>query len=256
MDDISRGRYLYAHHLRERADLAVMLATASWKGNAVSTAKMMAALRFSLKERDPQSVPHHFAAQNGVVDLRDGSVLHHSPDLGTRAVARGRYLPDEAKRLRRVFDDRYLRTYNAESLGQVLDLIGLALSGMAGDYRSIVIIIGPPRSGKGDIISAILYALGERSRGVSPEWLSNRRGSDIDATGADLLEKQPDVVAIDEVGGDTQIGQSRLLSITGKAEWGPASPSKRASEGPCEGRYGPLPSTSPRWRYSQHALVM
>ena len=122
---------------------------------------------------------------------------------------------DHAAALARRFGNG--KVFSPDTLDAFLRLAGLSMTGLAQSYRSIVMIIGLSGSGKGDASNIVQRAFGRRSYGVSREWLSQRVRSDIDATAADLLQFQPAVIGVDELGSDSDISPSRLMSFTGNA---------------------------------------
>ena len=223
LDELSRNRYGFAQQLQDggHRDAADLLAgNRGWQWERVGRAHdFMVGLRDELQGETPQPVPYHLATPSGVVDLRDGTVLAHAPQLGTRGVTAGDYKRDAEAAHMAALTKRFGNgmVFSPETLDAYLKLTGLALTGLAQSYRSIVMIIGQSGSGKGDASNIVQRALGTRAYAISREWLAQRARGDIDATAADLLEFQPSVIRIDELGSDTDIAPSRLMSFTGNA---------------------------------------
>ena len=223
MDEIARNRHGYVQQLadeqcREAADR--LSDDHEWRWARSSTTHDFAAgLRHHLGGAMPQPEQYHKATPSGVVDLRTGELLPHSPELWTRAVTLGDYRPDDAEAHMAALTKRFGggKVFASETLNSYLRLIGLALTGLAQSYRAIVLIVGESGSGKGDAGNVAQRALGGLGLGVAREWLAQKSRSDIDATSTDLLEHQPAIIRVDELGSDTDITPSRLMSFTGNA---------------------------------------
>ena len=130
----------------------------------------------------------------------------------------GAFRPDDLDPHYAALQSRLDRVFDRPGQDAFIRLIGLALTGKAQSYTSIVMIRGKSGSGKGDACNLVLRALNEMAMGVGAEWIAQQQRTEIDAIGAELLERQPVVLNIDEIGGDTRIGFSRLNTLTGNAE--------------------------------------
>ena len=226
LDEMARYRYRYAHELATEGqrELAAMLGEStgglSFPGQVKQGvhADMWVGLRHACAGPIPSPEPFVVGVPSGIFDLRDGSLRPHSPEYGIRALTAGDFslYVEEHKRaltgrLGRVFDD--------ENMADYIRLAALSLTGLAQSYRSIVMVVGDSGTGKGGAVNVLVRAFGGRAMGVGNEWLSQRERSEIDAIAADILERQPAVLSVDEVGGDTAVGQSRMLSLTGNTIW-------------------------------------
>ena len=189
----------------------------AWDKAKGEDSDLWAALRDVLGGTTPEPEPYHLGVPSGVVDLRTGDLHPHDSKYGIRGLTKGDYRPADGAAHLEVLAERFGKVFSGETLSAYLRLIGLAMTGLAQSYRAWVMIIGPSGSGKGDACNIALNALGSRGRGVPQGWLQNERPSDIDATTTDILESQPAIVKIDEVGGDTKLAISRTLSLTGSA---------------------------------------
>ena len=220
-DTLARHRYQYAHELATegKPDLATMLGGTAFTTMAGRGEKgdLWVGLRHACAGDIPEPASHVVGVPSGVVDLRDGTLHNHDPLFGIRALTRGDFTGDVdahkmalRQRFGKVFDEPVLREY--------IRLVALALTGMAQSYRPLVMVTGPSGSGKGGACNVVLLALGGRAMGVGQDWIAQRDRSDIDAVGADILERRPAVVVVDEIGGDTGIQLSRVLTLTGNTE--------------------------------------
>ena len=220
-DALAMYRYQYAHELATegKPDLATMLGGTAFTTMAGRGEKgdLWVGLRHACAGDIPEPASHVVGVPSGVVDLRDGTLHNHDPLFGIRALTRGDFTGDVdahkmalRQRFGKVFDEPVLREY--------IRLVALALTGMAQSYRPLVMVTGPSGSGKGGACNVVLLALGGRAMGVGQDWIAQRDRSDIDAVGADILERRPAVVVVDEIGGDTGIQLSRVLTLTGNTE--------------------------------------
>ena len=220
LDTISKTRYALAHQLENegRRDAAGLLVDdKAWKWAQASGSDLMVGLRDQLGGLAPEPKLHHLGTPDGVVDLRTGDVLPHAPELGIRGITGGRYLPEDTMAHLEALNRRFGKVFTRETLTAYLKLLGLALTGLAQSYRSIIMVVGPSGSGKGDACNVATMALGDRGQGVSSDWLGPKNRSDIDSIAAGVLERQPSVIRVDELGGDTSLGISRFLTLTGNA---------------------------------------
>ena len=223
MDEIAQGRYGYVQQLQneQRREAADRLADdGEWRwARANTTHDFAAGLRHHLGGAMPQPEPHHKATPSGVVDLRTGELLPHAPELSTRAVTLGDYRPDDTENHMAALTKRFGngKVFTPETLNSYLRLIALALTGLAQSYRSIVMVVGESGSGKGDVSNVAQRALGSLGQAIAREWLAQKSRGDIDATSTDLLEHQPALIRVDELGSDSDIAPSRLMSFTGNA---------------------------------------
>ena len=221
LDTISKTRYALAHQLENdgRRDAADLLANdGMWKLAQASGSDLMVGLRDQLGGVAPQPELFHCATPDAVIDLRDGSTQPHAPELGVRAITRGRYLPEDTTAHQAALNHRFGKVFTPDTLSAYIRLLGLSLTGLAQSLTgAIVMVVGESGSGKGDACNVATLALGDRGQGVSPDWLGQKARSDIDAIMASVLESQPSVIRVDELGGDTALGVSRFLTLTGNS---------------------------------------
>ena len=220
LDGIGKNRYLLAQELYNQGmeRIANVIARKSeWTAARADKSDLWGGLRYELAGAAPQPQTHHLGTPLGVVDLRDGRMHPHDPKYGIRGLTGGKYRPESEPEHLVALNERFGKVFAPHTLDAYLRLIALALTGRAQSYRSVVLVIGPSGSGKGDACNVALSALGERGMGVAADWLQVNLRSEIDVTGAEMLERQPAIVKVDEVGGDTRISVSRLLSLTGNA---------------------------------------
>ena len=220
-DELARNRYRYANDLVVLGQSSVADFIAKSFSSMVGKSEksdLWVALREACEGAAPQPAPYHVGTPPGIVDLRDFSLRPHTPDLGIRALTAGAFRPDNLDQHYRALQSRLDRVFDRDTQDAYIRLIGLALTGKAQSYTSIVLIKGESGSGKGDACNLVLRALNEMAMGVGAEWIGQQQRTDIDAIGAELMERQPVVLNIDEIGGDTRIGFSRLNTLTGNAE--------------------------------------
>ena len=237
MDEVGRERYNYASGLASAgAEGLADTLIKQWMSKA-GVADLAAGLRHSMKGAAPEPEHYHLGTPDGVVDLRDGQIYPHAPHFQIRGVTKGRYLPQvsPAKHWEAI-NRRFGPVFSRETQLEYIRLVALALTGRAQSYRAIVLVTGPSGSGKGDACNAVLNALSDRGAGVSADYIGTDQRSDIDAITTDILERQPAILKVDEVGGDTRVGVSRLLALTGNAE--------RQSRKP----HGPIIRGTPRFQ--------
>ena len=241
IDLIAKDRYAHAQQLQHAGcrDSAELLASDSkWRAARTSSSHdFQVGLRDQLRGAAPSPQPHHYGVANGVVDLRDGTLLPHAPQLGTRGITKGVYLPDDAPQHLQVLMGRFGKVFAPQTLRDYLRLLGLSMTGLAQSYRSIVMVIGESGSGKGDSCNIAQRALGDRGYAVSAAWLGQQaRGGDIDATAADLLIYQPSMIRADELGGDTNVAAGRLMGFFGNAPTSARRPHGPVIQGTVQGQ--------------------
>ena len=217
-DDFTSQRYLLSKVVLEegyRHLAESMVRDREWASQRGRVSDFWAGLRSALRGPEPRPASHHAATPVGVVDLKTSRLLPHDPSLGIRGLTAGRYLPDQVEAHWRVLEARFGKVFTPAVLRDYVGLCGLSLTGLAQSHRAIVLIVGKSGSGKGGAVNTVVRALGDRGLGVSSDWLERRGTSDIDATTTDVLENQPAVIAVGELGGDTKLVQKRVLSLTG-----------------------------------------
>ena len=184
-----------------------------------------AGLRDRLLCETPTPERHLLGADNCVLNLETGEVMDHGPQWNLRAVTAGRYLPDERERLWELLQARFKPVFSPEILVELVRLLGLALTGQAQNWRSIVLILGESGGGKGGVLETIRYALGDRAFQTDPDWILAKKNSEIDATRPTILEKQSAVLMVDEVGGPAaKFDVNNLMRLTGKNAEGARHP--------------------------------
>ena len=151
----------------------------------------------------------------GKVLLPTGDVTPIGPTDFMRNVTAGRYYPRDAARLLAVLRQRMLHVLDDEAFDQFLDLMGLTMSGRAQSYASIVLVLGSSGSGKSNLVKLLETAMGDCAYHADGSWLTRKGESDLDATGADLLDKQPRMVVVSEIGLSWREEIGRLLPFTG-----------------------------------------
>ena len=221
MDHITINRIQLAARLERevsRALAEVLADPKAYRAQKYQDSDLWAAFRNILAGKEPTPEDYLLGTPTGIVDLRSGRLIPHAPEHNIRAITTGRYLPDDGVAHLQALQSRFSRVLSEEALRELLRLVGLAMTHRAQSYRAVVMLIGPSGSGKGGAVNVVAIALGEYAHGVDAAWLQNKgHNTDIDSTTATILERQPVVLAVDEIGGDTKIGVSRFLTATGNA---------------------------------------
>ena len=218
LDDVNAQRYALAQKLKEQGNegpAATLAGQKYWDRNKAKNSDFWSGLRLTLAGDLPEPEPHYLGTPGGVVDLRTGQLHPHAPEFGIRALTRGQYLPQEVAAMMEVWHRRFDPVFAPEIQAAYLALLALALTRRAQNLRGIVFVKGESGSGKGGAVNVAVNALGDYSGAVPRKWLDQRNGGDIDATGAELLEKQPAIVSIDEVGQGTRVDFGHLMTVTG-----------------------------------------
>ena len=219
LDSIINNRFLMAHRLNEQGaqELADQLVNEKWLESQVRSpySDMQAGLRAAFGGPEPVPDLHLVGTPNCVIDLRTLATMPHAPEYNLRALTAGRYLPETGGDLLDALQGRFAIVFEPETLRAFLQLVGLALSGQAQQYRGITLVTGRSGTGKGGAIKSMQAALGDYAMGVSLEWIKARPHGDIDTVGAEILAKIPRVVVSDEMGGDDYLQSRRVNEITG-----------------------------------------
>ena len=182
-------------------------------------AGILGGVRHAITARLPVPEQHFIGTPGGVVDLMTGELHPHSPDWGLRCLTAGRYRPEDADYLReRLEFDRYNIPANPiltpGNLATLINQVGLTLTARGTNYTALTLIMGKSGSGKGGTVDLVKRALGGYAM-AAPENLLERHRTDIDAGLADIIDKQPRMLAHDEIAADDQVSIARLLGLTG-----------------------------------------
>lgn len=220
VDHLSSNRFALAQELSDggRPQAALMLASGPQFRSGAAAMEIASGLRIALQAPPPKPQPHLFGAANCAVDLRTGEPFPHGPEHELRALANGRYLPEQGGRHWEILARRFGKVFAQGTLQSMVELLGLAMTGLAPSYRCLVMVTGISGTGKGGAVNAVGHAFGQRAYATETGWITRRGQSDIDATTTDILEQQPDIISIDELGEDLELNYSRVLSLTGNAQ--------------------------------------
>ncbi len=223
-DELARYRYKYADELVGLGQSAVADELVQGGSFATMVSKgekgdLLVGLREACAGEAPAPELYYIGTPTGIVDLRDGTLIPHAPEYGIRALTGGAFLEGaDRDTLLAAVQRRFDPVFDREGQRQYIRLIALALTGMAQAHRAIVMVKRKSESGKGGACNVVLEALGEMGMGVGAEWIAQQQRSDIDAILAEALERQPRALHVDEIGGDTHIGVSRLNTLTGNVQ--------------------------------------
>ena len=102
------------------------------------------------------------------------------------------------------------------------------MSRKAPQLRGILWLYGKSGAGKGMVKNLLHAAFGRYAATATLDMLERRQG-DIDAEMADLLERDPFLIACDELGG-TELKQRKFYALTGNTLWKARRPYGRTIE--------------------------
>ena len=183
---------------------------------------VLGGIRETLTAALPIPPLYYLGTPDGVVDLRNGQLLPHSPDFGLRCLTAGRYRPEDYDYLfDRLATDRYGIPDNpiltAANLDTLIRQIGLTLTGQSVHLTALTLIVGLSGSSKTNTVSLVKAALGGYAM-AAPENLLEPCRSDIDFGLADIIDFRPRMLAHDEIAADSTISIKKLLGLTGYKE--------------------------------------
>ena len=166
----------------------------------------------------PDSPLHYIGTPDGVVDLRTGELLEHSPAYGVRGITGARYRPGELQQLEEAFAQRFSSILSHENGQAFLQLLGLALTRTAPNRRGWVAVLGDSGTGKGGMLTVIKLTLGEYAMALPRKWVQGKSGGDdIDTVAADVIQVKPAVLLADEAA-MAGVDPQALFSLTGATE--------------------------------------
>ena len=219
LDDIINHRYQFADLLESQGakELSDCLRNRTWFNDERRNERsdLWAGLRHAFDGVEPRAPDYLLGTPNCIVDLKNLEVYQHEPRFGIRALTGGEYNPDQAAAYLEPIHERLGRVFTPETQAAYLELIALALTGLAQHYRPLVMIIGPTGSGKGGSVNSMFAALGDRAMGVEAHWLKHKAG-EIDATTATMLHRRIIVYWCDEVGEESDVQIGRILDLLGQ----------------------------------------
>ena len=166
---------------------------------------------------------HFLPVKNGMVDLRDGSIRAFDATLDTHR----EYAPTDYRQdwtddtclgiLRGWFNPSGKAQLDEINFQNLLDLVGLMLSGQSQMYKSIVFFWGDSGSGKGGCLKILKMMLGELAQTISSDSMMFNKGqpSNHNGTLADIIVKQQIAALGSEIRGRST---DQLLEATGDGE--------------------------------------
>jgi putative DNA primase/helicase len=128
--------------------------------------------------------PYLLNVTNGVIDLRDGHLLPHNPDLLLTKLAQVEYRPDAKAPLfdaylERVLPDEQVRRFMQRFLGYCLTAYV--------SEQVLLFLWGVGANGKTTLVNIIMFTLGGYARQAAPDLLMQRTGDHHPTELADLL---------------------------------------------------------------------
>ena len=203
-----------------------------WRAERATYAgEFWAGMATTLEGSEPAPSMDHFAAANGLVDLRTGEIVAHLPEHETRSVAAGDYLPQSKTLLTEALQRRLQGVLTPDGIEGFIDLVALGMTGRAQNYKAVLWLWGESGTGKGGILQLISAALGNKALPRGRSFLEHSQG-DIDDALADVLEKQPLFILIDEVGSSSKaLNEGKSLSRFGDSPQSARRPHGRTLTG-------------------------
>ena len=154
-------------------------------------------LRVSLSGSEPDPPFFYFPVWNGVVDLRDGTLLPHDPALETRSRAPTRYIPHlNGGRGRDLLHERLDEVFTEENKHHLFRLLGMGATGQAHEHRPQLWIYGESGSGKSTIQDLLQHTFGALWAELNRTVLDNETG--INAQLTDIIVNRPRYLGFEE----------------------------------------------------------
>ena len=228
--EIAGNRYGYAHMLLSASHEGVGEVFGSKWNARGRESDFWHGLRAAVEEPQPAPDLHHIGMPEGVVDLRTGLVIPHSPVHQVRAVTRGQFRPGWETEARKVLTGIFGKVFGPHILETYLQLAGLSLTGDAQTFRSLILATGDSGSGKGGALSALAWAFGGYSAAAGKEWLRDRP-QDIDATTTGMLEREVRLITVHELGKGRPVHEDRVMTVSGDDSIGARHPHGKRIEG-------------------------
>lgn len=137
-------------------------------------------VQVSLDEFDTQ--PHLLNCMNGVLDLKTGILIDHSPDLMLSKVANVRYESNaKCERFSKFMKDIMLG--DEEKIAYLQVLFGYAMGGTNEREEAYILYGSSTRNGKSTLLDTIKYLLGDYGMNIQPESLAEQKKSGRSASG-------------------------------------------------------------------------
>ena len=164
----------------------------------------------AISPADLDADPYLLNCQNGILDLRTGSLRPHAPEAMLTKVTGADYDPEAhgaifAKFLERVQPDPAMREYLSRLLGHALEGTVTA--------HILPIFYGDGANGKSTLIDAVMHALGDYADAADPDLL-RARTNDAHPTGvADLHGKR--LALVHESDSGHRLAEGTVKRLTG-----------------------------------------
>jgi putative DNA primase/helicase len=199
------------------------LVSQRWKPNSRSVREVLAAMEGPTLLRGHVEVPtwlslwneHEpttlISCANGLLDVATGQLREHDPDWFSLVSVPFPYEAEAPAPTRWLRFLTELWPDDPTSIDALQEWFGYVLSGRT-DLQKMLLVVGPPRSGKGTIVHVLEQLVG-RGNHAGPTLASLGTNFGLQA----LVDKPLAVVADARLGGrDTHIVVERLLSISGE----------------------------------------
>lgn len=158
--------------------------------------------------------PDLLNCENGVVDLRDGSIVDHDPDLLLTHMAGGAYDPTA----RSATWDQALQAVPESTMAWFQVRMGQSMTGHTPEDDALVLVEGGGENGKSAVMSALMRAAGSYGQQVSPRILLSQEGQhptelmDLRGLRFALLEETPEEGRLDTHQLKQTIGTPRITA--------------------------------------------
>lgn len=201
-----------AQEAQQQADMWMNLLSAGKIASVTTLCKGMDGVLTRAEAFD--AWPDLLNVENGVVDLRDGSLMDHDPDLLLTHMAGGPYLPDATS----ATWDQALQAVPADTLEWFQVRMGQSMTGHTPEDDALVLVEGGGENGKSAVMSALMRAAGSYGQQVSPRILLSQEGQhptelmDLRGLRFALLEETPEEGRLDTHQLKQTIGTPRITA--------------------------------------------
>ena len=162
----------------------------------------------------------YLAVPGGRLQLSSLVLEPHAREHFTLGLTRGDFLPGaDPPALSALLYEHLQPNLLPAQVDGLIAAVGAAFSGRGQRYCPIIALVGASGTGKGHVANLCLEALGRRAVKL-PRSILNRPNTDINPAGANLIEAQPMLMAIDEAY-SLQVAESELLTLFGDNVVGP-----------------------------------
>ena len=162
----------------------------------------------------------YLAVPAGRLEISTLTLEPHQRSHLTLGLTRGDFLPGaDPPALSALLYEHLQPNLLPSQVDSLVAAVGAAVSGWGQRYCPIIALVGGSGTGKGHVANLCLEALGRRAVKL-PRSILSRPNSDINPSGADLIEAQPVLMTLDEAY-SLKVAESELLTLFGDNVVGP-----------------------------------